>query len=215
MAAQPSEAKSLWEMLFGSEAVEEEGPRPEQTLQAPFIDPNAKPTSKMMDIYEQGEKIAGPNTLSLDQPHRSPETIAQWGAGAVVQALTFSTDNLSALEKTIAPDFSSYGLQEYHAYLQKVGLINTLKNNNLKLISISDGSAQVLREGLVSGTYHWLVQVPVMASFYDKKLNQIADKRAKNAQNQDLLIQIQVGRTSKKGANNLGIEIERWIVINR
>ncbi|HNS45372.1 MAG TPA: DotI/IcmL family type IV secretion protein [Alphaproteobacteria bacterium] len=213
-SAQPSEAKSFWEVLFGDKQ-EDQGPRPEQTLQAPFIDPNAKPTSKMMDIYEQGGKHDGPNTLSLDQPHRSPEAIAQWASGIVDQAMSFSPDGLPTLQKTLAADFSSYGMQEYQAYLQKAGIVQTLTTNNLKILSISDGSAQVLREGVVSGSYHWLVQVPIMATFYDQKLAKINDKYAKNGQNQDIIIQVQIGRTTKKDANTLGIEVERWIVVNQ
>lgn len=218
--ATPSDARSFWDVLFGPKEEETQGPPPEQTLQAPFIDPNAskaaqKATSpQMMDIYNKGEKMVGSNTLSLDQPHRSPEIIATWAAGVVAQALSFSPATFNDLEKKINPDFSTYGMQEYKTYLNKMGLMRTLTTNHLKVMTISEGKAQVIRDGVVDGTYHWLVQVPVMTSFYDQSLNVITDKRAKIAQNQKLLFQVQIGR-SAQATNDLGIKIERWVAVSQ
>ncbi len=209
-----SQARSIFDILFGEED-ESKGPPPEVTLQAPFVThvPADARNNKLMEMYGKSTPVPGSsNTLDIAQPHRSPEEISRWGAGAVAQALTISPEGWEKLEPIIRPDFSAYGLQEYRSYLDSVHIFDTLSKNNLRVQTISDGSAQVLREGVIGGTYHWLVQVPVMATFYNQTLKTIKDKRQKIGQNQEMVIQIQIGRTDKKDKNDLGVEIGRWIV---
>ncbi|MDD3021634.1 MAG: DotI/IcmL family type IV secretion protein [Alphaproteobacteria bacterium] len=209
-----SEARSIFDILFGREE-EAKGPPPEVTLQAPFVThvPADAQNNKLMEMYGKSTPVPGAsNTLDMEQPHRSPEEISRWGSGAVAQALTISSGGWEKLEPIIRPDFSAYGLKEYRSYLDSMHIFDTLSKNNLRVQTISDGSAQVLREGVIDGTYHWLVQVPVMATFYNQALKSIKDKRQKVGQNQEMIIQIQIGRTNKKDKNDIGVEIERWIV---
>ncbi len=212
----PSHARSIFDILFG-EKEEPKGPPPEVTLQAPFVThvPVDAQNNELMDMYGKNTPTPGSsNTMDMDQPHRSPEEIARWGAGAVAQALTINPDGWDNLEPIIRPDFSAYGLQEFHAYLNKMNIFDMLAKNNMRVQAISDGTAQVLREGVINGSYHWLVQVPVMATFYSQSVKAIKDKRQKIGQNQEMIIQIQIGRTAKANKNEVGIEIERWIVIS-
>jgi hypothetical protein len=208
------QARSIFDILFGS-SEEQTGPGPEVTLQAPFAHqiPNDAQNNELMDMYgKDSQEDAEGNSLRLSQPHRSPEEISRWGSSIVVQALTLNASGWDSIKDVIAADFSAYGLQEYKAYLDRMRIFETLEKNNMRIQTIADGSAQVLREGLISGTYHWLVQIPVMVTFYNKNIKRIVNKRDQIGQNQKMVIQIQIGRTPKKDGNQLGIEIERWIV---
>lgn len=207
-------ARSFFEVLFGDEE-SREGPKPEDTLQAPFSPPEpaaAASKSPLMDMYGKKDDASPKNTLTIDQPHISPEEIASWAAGIVSQSLSFSPKDVSILQARLANDFSAYGMQEYQEYLKKSGIIDTLNMRKLKALTIYDGEAQVIREGVVSGTYHWLVQVPVMVTYYDQSMSRIVDKNAKYGQSLQLVIQVQVGRTNKSTVNETGVEIERWLV---
>lgn len=202
--APDAQARSLWEALFGAS-------EPEQTQ--PAVTPEEMKNNPVMHMYGNSAGD-GENTLKIDQPHRSPEEIADWGSGIVAQALSLTPDGMEGIRKKLSPDFSAYGMKEYETYLTDTQLLNTLTKNKLRIQTISDGGPQVLREGVVSGTYHWLVQVPVMASFYNRDLKSISRKNIAVGQNRKMIIQIQIGRTAKKDANPLGVEIERWIVVS-
>lgn len=203
--APDAQARSLWETLFGTS---------EQEQARPVVTPEEMKNDPVMNMYDNHDGASKENTLKINQPHRSPEEIADWGGGIVAQALSFAPEGMENTRKKLAADFSAYGMKEYETYLTDTQLLNTLTKNKLRIQTISDGGPQVLREGVVSGTYHWLVQVPVMASFYNRDLKSINSKNIEVGQNRKMTIQIQIGRTAKKGANPLGVEIERWIVVS-
>ena len=207
-------ARSFFEVLFGDEE-SRDGPKPEETLQAPFsTKPAASATNKnpLMEMYGKKDTNGPKNTLTIDQPHISPEEIASWAAGIVSQGLSFAPKEIPIVQARLANDFSAFGMQEYQEYLKKSGIVDTLTLRKLKALAIYDGPAQVIREGVVSGTYHWLVQVPVMVTYYDQNMNRIVDKNTKYGQSLQLVVQVQVGRTNKATVNETGVEIERWLV---
>lgn len=207
-------ARNFFEVLFGDEE-SRDGPKPEETLRAPFsTKPSPSETVKnpLMDMYGKKDDASPKNTLTIDQPHISPEEIASWAAGIVSQCLSFAPKEIPIVQARLANDFSAYGMQEYQDYLKKSGISDTLTMRKLKALTIYDGQAQVIREGIVSGTYHWLVQVPVMVTYYDQSMSRIVDKNAKYGQSLQLVVQVQVGRTNKATVNDTGVEIERWIV---
>ena len=80
----------------------------------------------------------------------------------------------------------------------------------MRLQAISNDEGVILKEGALSGTYHWLVQIPLMASFYSITTQEIDQKAT--AQTQNLSIQVQVGRIPAKNNTDIGLVIERWIV---
>ncbi|MDY0029888.1 MAG: DotI/IcmL family type IV secretion protein [Pseudobdellovibrionaceae bacterium] len=211
---QPAFARSILEVLFGDHTLESVNPN-QKTPYDQSKPPLDAQTSELLDMYGKAPKVAGEgSTLDITQPHLSPEEIQSWGSGFISQALSLNISNWAVVHKDIQKDFSAYGYKEYQDYLTRMNVQNLLKNNNMRMQAIADGPAQVLREGLVSGTYHWLVQVPVMTTFYSNDVVKLKSKTDRPGQNQKLLVQIQIGRTAKAGANQHGIEIERWIVLS-
>jgi hypothetical protein len=91
-----------------------------------------------------------------------------------------------------------------------VKLIDILTGNQMRLQAISDGEGIVTKDGAIGGTYHWLVQIPLMTSFYKTSMKEV-DKAA-TAQSQNLVVQVQVGRVQQKDSNDIGLIIERWHV---
>lgn len=202
----PARAWSLFDALFG-ESDSSSG------AQAPKVDPESMKNSPIMQMYGQDRASVRKNALDIDQPDRSPEEIAEWAGAVVVQALTLSPATYQKTLGQIGPNFAPYGLKEYQDYIGKVGLIETLTKSNMRVQAITEGSPQVIRDGLVSGSYHWLVQVPLMITFYNDAVRKIEDKNAALGQNQKMTIQVQVGRTPKKDSASSGVAIERWVVI--
>ena len=164
--------------------------------------------SSLMNIYDDE---AAAEKAPLDTPHRTTEQVSNWVEDHLTNAMNIDVTTWDDHLKKITPDFDPYGLQEYQAYLASSGILNLLKTNNLKINAISDSNPVLLSEGAISGTYHWLYQMPLMLSYYDQEATSLKNGQTK-AQNQKVTIRVQVGRVAK-GADDNNIVIERWSAI--
>lgn len=207
----PAHSEGFFDKMFGGQKEAPKGPPPEVTLQAPFPTGTDNGTSqnKLMDIYgTSNAPVEDANDLS--KPHRNEKQIVEWATEIVSQAMTINTKTYNDDFKKIAPAFTPYALKEYQDYLQKTNMVNILNSNSLRLQAVSSDLGSVVKDGAIGGTYHWLVQVPLMTSFYNVDM-QTVDKTA-NTQSQSLLIQIQVGRVALKNSDDVGLVVERWSV---
>ncbi len=207
-----AQSKGFFEILFGSaDAEAPKDPPPEKTLQAPFPTSSASigKKSPLMDIYDENKKSA--NTLrDLSLAHRNENQIVGWVTEIVSQAMTLNPKTYNSDFKKISSSFTPFALQEYNEYLTKTNMLNILASNSYRLQAMTDEEGSVIKDGEIGGTYHWLVQIPLMASFYKDNI-QTVDK-LNNVQNQSLLVQVQVGRVSQKNDNDIGLVVERWSV---
>ncbi len=212
--ALPTSAHSegMLDKLFGDSKEEQKGPPPEVTLQAPFpTTPTGTSGSqnKLMDIYgSTGAPVEDARDLS--KPHRNEKQIIEWATEIVSQAMTMNVKTHNDDFKKISPSFTPYALQEYQDYLTKTNMVAILSSNSLRLQAVSSEEGSVVKAGAISGTYHWLVQVPLMTSFYSEDMETV-DKAAKT-QSQNLIVQIQIGRIAPKSNNDVGLVVERWTV---
>jgi hypothetical protein len=211
----PAYAENFLNKVFGGNKQEEQkGPPPEVTLQAPFptdTAPSAQgsSTSKLMGIYGTTDApVEDANDLS--KPHRNEKQITEWATEIVSQAMTINVKTYDNDFKKIYPAFTPYALKEYQDYLQKTNMMNVLSSNSFRLQAVSDEEGAVIKDGAISGTYHWLVQVPLMTSFYNEEM-QTVDKTV-TAQSQNLMVQVQVGRVAPKNNADIGLVVERWSV---
>jgi hypothetical protein len=187
---------------------------PEKTLQAPFPTnaPATAPKSALMDIYDSANGSATTNNsdVNLAIAHRNEQEIIEWATDIVTQALTINLSTYDADFKKIEPFFAPFALKEYQDYLAKVNMVSVLSSNSFRLQAISDSMGVVIKDGEIAGAYRWLVQVPLMASYY--KINtQRVDKNT-NIQSKKMVVQVQIGRVVPKTNTDIGLVIERWSV---
>lgn len=211
----PAHSENFFQKLFGSSKEEEhKGPPPEVTLQAPFpTTPDAGTTnsqSKLMNMYGATDAEASEDDTDLSKPHRNEKQIIEWATEIVSQAMTINVKTYDNDFKKIYPAFTPYALKEYQDYIQKTNMVAILSSNSLRLQAVSDEEGAVIKDGAIGGTYHWLVQVPLMTSFYSEDMQSV-DKSV-NTQSQNLLVQIQIGRVAPKTNTDVGLIIERWSV---
>lgn len=208
IAYTPAQAEGFFESIFGSNKDQQ---APEITLQAPFADKTTSkaPQSKLMEMYGADSKPSAADS-DLSTPHRNEKQIVEWTTEIVSQAMTIQLKSYNNDFKKISGHFTPFALQEYQAYLQKTNMMNVLSSNGMRLQTASDADGSVIKEGKIETTYHWLVQVPLMTSFYKDDIDSV-DKNA-TAQNQNLLVQVQVGRVAPKNNADIGLVIERWSV---
>lgn len=209
----PAYSGSFFDRFFGQSEDPATPPPPEVTLQAPF--PTTQPQestegqSKLMDIYGVSDSVsADPSDLS--KPHRNEKQVIQWTTDIVSQAMTINPRTYNSDFQKISDFFTPYALQEYQEYLKKMDMMNVLSSNSFKLQSISDEEGSVIKAGPIGDTYHWLLQIPVMSSFYKDDLEKVDKSSAPQSQN--LIVQVQVGRIRPKQSEDIGLVVERWLV---
>lgn len=209
--SESSLAKGFFENIFGSEDNKTaKVPPPEETLQAPFptTAPTNSKTSELMDIY--GEKTETDTLSDLGLPHRNEKQITEWATEIVSQAMTINPKTYEGDLKKILPFFTPFALKEYNDYLTKMNMINVLVSNSFRLQAMSDEEGSVVKEGKISDTYHWLVHVPIMVSYYKDNIQDV--DKSTTVTNQNLLVQVQIGRVKQKNDSDIGMVIERWSV---
>jgi len=205
-----AEPKGFFEKLFSSSETETpKGPPPEKTLQAPFptSSEEIKSNSPLMSIYDEKDNLSV-EISNLAKPHRNEKQIIEWATEIVSQAMTINLKTYDTDFKKISPFFTDFAHQEYKAYLEKTNMMNVLTSNGMRLQAISDEEGSVIKAGEISGTYHWLIQVPLMASFYREDVTNV-DKTS-DFKNQKLLVKIQVGRIKPIKNGDIGLIVERW-----
>ena len=197
----------LFSLAIPYAAIAQNRPVPEV---APFAtDKTAAVTSqsKLMGIYD--EEVAQ-DVVPLDKPHRTGEQLVTWTEDRVTAAMNVDPAEWDSHLKRLQPDFAPYGLQEYQNYLQSSGIMDVLKTQNLRLNAIMDGTATLLSEGALSGSYRWLYQVSLMLSYYDAG-TKTAKGQGGKVQNRKLVVRVQIGRSSI-AQNDDKIVIERWSI---
>ncbi|PZP56542.1 MAG: hypothetical protein DI586_03320 [Micavibrio aeruginosavorus] len=194
-------------MAFSFSALAQENPIP---TKAPFQTDAATPASngsKLMGMYDVERQE---DVVPMDKPHRTSEQVATWVEESIATALNIQ-NGWDEQQKKAAPLFDSYGIQEYKKYLDTSGILNNLSAHNLQLNSIADSASVLLSEGALSGTYHWLYQMPVMLTYYDRGTKTLKNNKLR-VQNQKIMVRVQVGRVAK-ARDDTGIVIERWSVL--
>lgn len=205
-----SPLNTLFPWLFGPP---DEGPKPEDTLQAPFGDKPAakKEKSELMEMYDEGRPKN--NAVSLDQPHRNAEQVGDWVTGVVTQALTIDPNTFEKVSVDVAKNFTPYAQQEYKNFLSNRRILELLKNNNMKLTAFAETKPVLLQEGALEGSYRWLMRVPVMLTYYDRVTTTLKNNKKPIAQTQRVVVTMQIGRVQKRAVDGTDdILIERWTV---
>ncbi len=211
-ASTPAHAESFLNYILPSIFGEPDtGPKPEDTLRAPFGGPATKDTAPsqnaLMNMYD--ETPGNKNTDMVSVAHRSPDQVGEWITGIVTQVMTI--DPVTLQTEKFAGFFTPYALQEYNTYLATSQTLETLKAGNLRQVAFAEGKATLVQEGLLEGAYRWVFRVPVMLTSYDKAA--VTLKGKESPPTQQIVINVQITRVSLKQAAE-GMLIERWSVVN-
>lgn len=195
-----SPAQAGWlEFFFPTLAKQE--PSPSETLQAPFAydDKMQAPTAP------SGTNLPV-NAVPLNQAHRSNAAVSDWVKGIIPDVMTIAgADYNVELEKS-APYFDATGREQFKTFLEEKGIMKVLQSQKYHVRSFVQDGPFFLNEGELSGTYHWLFEVPVMVTYLDRAMT---DYKTADPLSQRVMLTVQVGR-SASAANAEGLLLERW-----
>lgn len=142
------------------------------------------------------------NDLSL--PHRSPRQIEEWMTVTVSRSLSLEHNNYRQHLDQSEAYFAPSAWKEFNKTLAELGITARVQARNQDVEAFVTQRPYILNDQALKGHYRWLIEVPVMLSFYDGELS---SRSGQTPENQKFLITSQITRVRKgPGAENLMIE---------
>lgn len=195
---QPARADGILEFFFPM--LKDLGPKPAKTLEAPFAD---------REQIKNADKLARPeDSVAQDLPHRTAAQVADWVTTKTSEALTYTDADYRLDLAKIQKDFTPEGYQQYTSFLASTELQPLITSGNYSLRSYVTETPLLLNKGPVNGGFKWLYEVTLIVSHMDRTVTNYKGSKA-DPINQKIVLNIQVGRTTDKNADN-GIVIEHW-----
>lgn len=145
------------------------------------------------------------DTLETDpvtEPHRTRREMQVWIVEAVSELLNIDSEKRDIIMEEAKPYFTDEGYKQYRGYLNTNNLFAEIGKGAVTLSAIVDQTPQVLNEGLISGKYRWLYDVPIVMSVIPA---------TGAAQNQQAVLRVQLARVDET-VNAHRIVIESWSV---
>lgn len=203
---QPAMAENIVSQILRKVFNEPVGPQPEDTLKAPF--PTDKttqaPQNNLMTIYDTRKGQTGVLT-SPDQAHMTTHALQEWVSQAVTNSLTLDKAQLDP--QKLSMSFEPYAVQEFQNWLQTSGVITDLQNRDVTLRAVAAAPPQLLSQGVLSGTYRWVFEVPVLVSYVPRGTTSLKTAAA-IPQSRNFTLRVQIGRVNAQ--NDTRVLIERW-----
>lgn len=183
---------------------EDTGPKPEDTLQAPFIEKGAGAAAgTVMPGVEYQPQPALESGIALDQAHRQPAQVEQWVASILVDSLDFDPLRYEAHLVTLNQNMTPYAQESFKAFMDKDNLLMALKSNDLLMRVFITQPGRTLNQGALQGRYRWLIETPLTVTYMPRGLQDYKNVKPKI---QALTIRTQVGRVEQGGSDGLMIE---------
>lgn len=200
-APSPAQAGGWLEFFFPT--LKPQGPNPEETLQAPFANPDAV-------IDDPNPSMGLPDTSTpLNMRHRADSTITEWVQEITSDLMSYNAEDFQQSYKAKKQNMSSAGNAEYVQFLKDRNFLKTLNTGKYDIKSFVLDVPILVNEGAINGRYRWLYQVKVMVTFAAKGLRDYKLAKDDDTITQEMLINIQVGRAN--GApNEHGLLVESW-----
>lgn len=136
---------------------------PDGQILAPFADPvaNQKSGDPLEDLYDPtgGSPAGGTKTHT---PHRSIGQLANWAGEQLIEALSFTDQNIEQQMQKVRPAFTEAGWRAYTNFLQNQYFFKALSQNTpYQISSFTPQTAEIRGQGVQDSQYKWAYEVPV------------------------------------------------------
>lgn len=188
------------------------GPKPEETLIAPFID------QKISPYQDQGTKGSLPqnlkNVIPLTVPHQDRAFMMEWVSTQVAGILTFNPHDLSSTSSDGSAAqtalFKKVFLEKAKADVQTLLALpyftDRLYTKKMRIKAFVQTPAIIQNEGVFGDVYRWLVDVPVTMTFYPDGYIKDQVRRSSTFETKTITVRVQVARVSGEYPDGCAIE---------
>ena len=203
MALPPAPAhaalRDVWNRVFPPP---DAGPKPEDTLVAPFADPHEQEEKKVDDLYAD----PGAEAMDLSQPNRGRADLAQWLTHTLADIFETDPVQFDKHVAQIATDMAPGAVAQYRTFMQSSNILRTLSDNHLALHGFVEEEPILLNAMALQGRYHWLYEVPMTLTFLPNGAKSY-DQTGTSPVNQHVIVRLQLGRMPPgQGVDELEIE---------
>jgi hypothetical protein len=189
-------------MIFGMQ--EETGPKPEDTLVAPFAEGHIKPLDKG---FHKDARLPV-NKIPMDMPHRPQDEIAEWLSNAAGDALILDRDKISNIKTILAPYFSEEAFAQYKRFGEKSHIFSAVFHGEQTTLTSFISDSPVLNYArVVDGAFEWQYEIPVTLNLVKGDLKEYKKTKA-TQQQKNVTLCLTARRTEDAG--NSGILIHDW-----
>ena len=147
----------------------------------------------------------------LQNPNRTQDEIIAWSQQRATEVLSFAPADLNTKMAATKKDFTAAGLNEYLNYLKDSKLTDMVQGQGYAVTTIVNGDSMILNSGAMAGSYHWLVELPLMVTF----LHNGVDGNQEPVAGGNFKLILQLGRVPASAGGVDGMAIESWKMENK
>lgn len=155
-------------------------------------------------------------TTDIKNPNRTQEEIINWSQQRVTEVLSFSPADIDTKLTKMVSAFTQQGWADYSTYLKDSKLADMVRQQGYSVTTIVNGDTLILNSGSMAGSYHWLVELPLMVTFL--YTSGVDGEEPKAVAGGEFKLVLQLGRVpDKPGKDGLavkqgidGMAIESW-----
>lgn len=136
--------------------------------------------------------------------NRTQDEITVWAQSRATDLMSFTPEELSAKISNIKSLFVPAGWNEYATYLQTSKMIEMVRDRKYTVTTIVNGDSLILDSRSVSGSYHWIVQLPLMVTF----LHPDSEGDMAAVAGGEFRLTMSIGRVQSGGID--GMAVESW-----
>lgn len=173
------------------------GPKPEDTLVAPFGASEAAPPA------------AAEMKIGLDKAHMENRNVSDWLVAVLSEMLMVSPDVYEEKRRTLYGSVDGAALQDYESFLNDNNIMTVLQERNMMMTGFAEDQPTLLQSGNFDGIYRWVYRVPVTVTVMGRDTKNYEDFDVESeGYNLQLFVQAQIGRI-EDDVNEKGLIIER------
>jgi len=158
-----------------------------------------QPENRYFATTEDGRLIP---MVSLTQPNLSNPALMSWVAQAATEVMTFGFNDYQRRLQESSRNFTRRGWESFTNALQAARIIETIEQSSQVVSATPSGAPILQQEGVVSGQYQWVVQLPMTLSF----------QSGSQVRNVNWIVTIVVVRVPRLESPN-GVGIAQWIAV--
>ncbi len=156
-----------------------------------------QPENRYFATTEDGRLIP---MVSLIQPNLSSPALMSWVAQASTETMTFGFNDYRRRLQESSRNFTPQGWESFTKALQGARMIESIEANKQVITAIPRGAPILQSEGVVSGRYQWIIQIPMLLTFQ-------SGSKTRTSQWMVTLVVVRVPRLESPS----GVGIAQWV----
>jgi intracellular multiplication protein IcmL len=156
-----------------------------------------QPENRYFATTEDGRVVP---MVPLSDPNLSRPALLSWAAQAATETMTFGFHDYRRRLQEASRHFTRPGWSSFVKALQEAGIIEAVETNRQVVSAAPRSAPTILSEGIMNGTYQWLVEMPMMVTY----------QYGSQQRNVSMNIRLTIVRVPKLESPN-GVGIEQWV----